>query len=79
MRALTLAEVTLFAWTLFLIITSAATFITEGLYAWVFQLVEGRGALLTFLLILILLIDSWRIKKRRNLLQKGKLKPGQLF
>jgi hypothetical protein len=79
MRALTLAEIILIMFAMIMLFTSIFTWASEGLVALVFELVEGKGAIFSGTLILIILIDGWRIKKRRNLLRKGKLKPGQLF
>ncbi|MGD6875821.1 hypothetical protein [Bacillus infantis] len=79
MRALTLAEIILIMFATIMLFTSIFTLASEGLIALVFELAEGKGAIFSGTLILIILIDGWRIKKRRNLLRKGKLKPGQLF
>ncbi|AGX06310.1 MULTISPECIES: hypothetical protein [Bacillus] len=79
MRALTLAEIILIIYAMIMLFTSIFTLISEGWVALVFNLVEGKGAIFSGTLILIIIIDAWRVKKRRNLLQKGRLKPGQLF
>lgn len=79
MRALAVVEGALIVWIIMLLGSLMGTFISEGFIAMVFKLAEGKGILLTLLLIAATLTDMWRDKKRDRLIQKGKLEPNQLF
>ncbi|MCS0788738.1 hypothetical protein [Cytobacillus pseudoceanisediminis] len=79
MRALAVVEGALIVWIIMLLGSLMNTFMSEGFIALVFKLAEGKGILLTVLLIAATLTDMWRDKKRDRLIQKGKLEPNQLF
>ncbi len=79
MRALAVVEGALIVWIIMLLGSLMKTFMSEGFIALVFKLAEGKGILLTLLLIAATLTDMWRDKKRDRLIQKGKLEPNQLF
>lgn len=79
MRALAVLEAVLILWIVLLLGSLIGTIISEGLIAMVFKLAEGKGVILTLLLISATITDMWRDKKRDRLIQKGKLEPNQLF
>ncbi|MDF2037889.1 hypothetical protein P2R12_13070 [Cytobacillus oceanisediminis] len=79
MRALAVLEGALIVWIIMLLGSLMGTFMSEGAIALVFKLAEGKGILLTVLLIAATITDMWRDKKRDRLIQKGKLEPNQLF
>ncbi|GLB59062.1 hypothetical protein [Cytobacillus sp. NCCP-133] len=79
MRALAVIEAVLILWIIVLLGSLMGTFMSEGLIALVFKLAEGKGVILTLLLIIATITDMWRDKKRDRLIQKGKLEPNQLF
>ncbi|WHY61678.1 hypothetical protein [Cytobacillus firmus] len=79
MRALAILEGALIVWIILLVGSLMGTFMSEGFIALVFKLAEGKGILLTVLLIAATIADMWRDKKRDHLIQKGKLEPNQLF
>ncbi|MBT2688631.1 hypothetical protein J7I93_10580 [Bacillus sp. ISL-47] len=79
MRALAVIEAVLILWIILLLGSLMGTLMSEGLIALVFKLAEGKGVVLTLLLISATLIDMWRDKKRDRLIQKGRLEPNQLF
>ncbi|MBX9971527.1 hypothetical protein [Cytobacillus firmus] len=79
MRALAVLEGALIVWIIMLLGSLMGTFMSEGFIALVFKLAEGKGILLTLLLIAATLTDMWRDKRRDRLIQKGKLEPNQLF
>lgn len=79
MRALAVLEAVLILWSIILIGSLMGTLMSEGLIAMVFKLAEGKGIILTLLLISATITDMWRDKKRDKLIQKGKLKPNQLI
>ncbi|WP_026583393.1 hypothetical protein [Bacillus sp. J33] len=79
MRALAVLEAVLILWIVLLLGSLIGTLISEGLIAMVFKLAEGKGVILTLLLISATITDMWRDKKRDRLIQKGKLEPNQLF
>jgi hypothetical protein len=79
MRALAVLEAVLILWIILLIGSLMGTLMSEGLIALVFKLAEGKGVILTLLLIFATVIDMWRDKRRNRLIQKGRLEPNQLF
>lgn len=79
MRALAVLEGALIVWIIMLVGSLMGTFMSEGFIALVFKLAEGKGILLTVLLIAATIADMWRDKKRDHLIKKGKLEPNQLF
>ncbi|RBP94575.1 hypothetical protein DFO70_104216 [Cytobacillus firmus] len=79
MRAIAILEGALIVWIIMLLGSLMGTFMSEGFIAMVFKLAEGKGILLTVLLIAATLTDMWRDKRRDRLIQKGKLEPNQLF
>ncbi len=72
MRALALLEVILVGYLLYSIIKLIVIFTTDGVFSMIFVFAE-MSFTLTLVTLLTIIVDVWRVRKRNNLIRKGKL------